>query len=224
MIPELEQIMTNPSSTEKQINVTRAALEGWTKVLNDYEAINARAVESNLENAGEHNIISRIIAPHPFCHLKLDLVTAGKWFTQQAEARPDCFSRKVYFMPKYKGRYYTTQYYCDPSTVSPDIKEVCTDLVNSKRRERCHVSDEDLERLIDEGRVAENYTNSTWEPLPSKDDYYKLWAFENPQIQQDSVSLVPKKLLDNAKDLESAQSIMKEVPANVRDAMKSTGS
>ena len=67
MLPELEEIMTNPSSTEKQINVTRAALDGWTKVLADYNATNLRAEESNLENVGEHNIISRITVPCPFC-------------------------------------------------------------------------------------------------------------------------------------------------------------
>ena len=130
----------------------------------------------------------------------------------------------MYFSPSYKGYLYTTQYKCEPSTATPDIRKVCTDLVESKRAYRCKVSDQEVERLIDEGKVSPNSTNATWEPLPFNDDYYKLWAFKNPQIQHDSVSLVPKQLLDNAKDLESAQSIMKQVPANVQDAMKSTGS
>ena len=148
------------------------------------------------------------------------LLPAGKWFTKQIEHTPKCFSRKIDYDIKDGGDgfwVYTTQYYCDPSTATPDIKKECEGFV-----ETCHKTDEQVEKKLEAG---EAHNETDWEPLPESHIYYKIWKFNNPQFEGgDSVSLVPKVLTDNAIELPSAKSIMKQVPPNIQDAMTSTGS
>ena len=143
--------------------------------------------------------------------------TAGAWFTTEVEPQPECFSRRIDFWEAGVAKD-VTQYKCEPSTATPDIKERCKHFLKSQGQV-CHRTDEEIETLI--GR--ENTRAAEWEPLPKSHVYYKLWEFDNPQIDKGSVSLVPKTLMDKTEELESAKNIMNQVPSNVKVGMESTG-
>lgn len=149
--------------------------------------------------------------------------TTGAWFTTEVEHPPECFFREIEYstrdpVDQQQQIRYTLQYYCNPSTATPDIKESCKDFL--KFSEKCWKTDDEIEALIKDGK---NRSITEWEPLPQSHVYYKLWGFDNPQIDKGSVSLVPKTFMDKSEELESAKNIMNQVPSNVKVGMESTG-
>ena len=199
LIKERDNPDTTPAKKTKieddLIPTTNAAIAGWKKILDDYEDTNKKAVSSSLQNVGE-------------------------WFAARVE-EPKCFSRFIQFKEFSETSVeHTTQYKCDPPQVTPDITKECKEYPGIGT---CEMSDEDIERIYEVNQVNLNQTTD-WTPLPDDHGYYTLWAFGNPQIKTDSVSLVPKTWLDNTTELESSKVIMSKVPANVQAAMKSTGS